>query len=62
MLKDTIRRTLTIAGHAGVRALLTHPIDEKASRFYLRFGFESSPVRDQQLLLLLKDARKLLLS
>jgi hypothetical protein len=43
-----------------VRALLTHPIDEDAARFYRRFGFESSPIREQQLLLLLKDARNLL--
>lgn len=27
----------------------------------LRFGFEASPVREQQLLLLLKDARRLLM-
>ena len=48
------------AEQAGVRALLTHPIDEDAARFYQRFGFEASPVREQQLLLLLKDARRLL--
>lgn len=60
--QDAIQRTVTIAEQAGVRALLTHPIDDKASRFYRRFGFESSPVREQQLLLLLKDARRLLSS
>ena len=59
MLQDAIRRTLAIAEQAGVRALLTHPIDEDAQRFYLRFGFEPSPVRAQQWLLLLKDARRL---
>lgn len=59
MLQEAIRRTVAIAEQAGVRALLTHPIDEEASRFYRRFGFESSPIREQQLLLLLKDARKL---
>ncbi|MDT8429892.1 MAG: GNAT family N-acetyltransferase [Pseudomonadales bacterium] len=62
MLQDAIRRTLTIAEQAGVRALLTHPINDEAAQFYLRFGFESSPVRKLQLLLLLKDARKLLVS
>jgi GNAT superfamily N-acetyltransferase len=61
MLQEAIRRTITVADQAGVRALLTHPIDEDAARFYRRFGFESSPIREQQLLLLLKDARKLLL-
>ena len=60
MLQDAIRRTVAIADQAGVRALLTHPIDEEATRFYQRFGFESSPIREQQLLLLLKDARRLL--
>ena len=60
MLQEAIRRMIAIADQAGVRALLTHPIDEEASRFYRRFGFESSPIREQQLLLLLKDARRLL--
>jgi GNAT superfamily N-acetyltransferase len=58
MLQDAIRRTLVIAEQAGVRAMLTHPIDEDAARFYTRFGFVASPLREQQLLLLLKDARK----
>ena len=62
MLQEAIRRTLIIAEQAGVRAMLTHPIDEDAARFYQRFGFEASPAREQQLLLLLKDARKLLLA
>ncbi len=33
MLQDAIRRTLVIAEQAGVRAMLTHPIDEDAARF-----------------------------
>lgn len=59
MLQEAIRRTLAIADQAGIRALLTHPIADDATRFYERFGFVASPVRDQQLLLLLKDARRL---
>jgi len=58
MLQDAIRRTLVIAEQAGIRAMLTHPIDEEAARFYTRFGFIASPLREQQLLLLLKDARR----
>ncbi len=58
MLQDAIRRTLLIAEQAGIRAMLTHPIDEEAARFYTRFGFIASPLREQQLLLLLKDARR----
>lgn len=58
MLQDAIRRTLVIAEQAGIRAMLTHPIDDAAARFYTRFGFIASPLRAQQLLLLLKDARR----
>ena len=58
LLQDAIRRTLLIAEQAGIRAMLTHPIDEAAAKFYTRFGFIASPLREQQLLLLLKDARR----
>jgi predicted N-acetyltransferase YhbS len=58
LLQEAILRTLQLAEIAGVRALLTHPIDDEAARFYRRFGFEASPIREQQLLLLLKDARR----
>ncbi|WP_244148853.1 GNAT family N-acetyltransferase [Desulfonatronum thioautotrophicum] len=60
MLQDAIRRTFSIADQAGIRALLTHPVDEDAESFYRRFGFVSSPVSRRQLLLLLKDAKKYL--
>ena len=58
LLQDAIRRTMLIAEQAGIRAMLTHPIDEEAAKFYIRFGFIASPLREQQLLLLLKDARR----
>ncbi len=58
LLQDAIRRTLLIAEQAGIRAMLTHPIDDEAAKFYTRFGFIQSPLREQQLLLLLKDARR----
>lgn len=58
LLQDAIRRTLVIAEQAGIRALMTHPIDKDAARFYTRFGFMASPLRERQLLLLLKDARR----
>lgn len=57
MLQNAIRRTLVIAEQADVRAMLTHPIAEEAARFYTRFGFIASPLREQQLLLLFKDAK-----
>lgn len=58
LLQDAIRRTFLIAEQAGIRAMLTHPIDDDAANFYIRFGFIPSPLREQQLLLLLKDARR----
>jgi GNAT superfamily N-acetyltransferase len=58
MLQDAIRRTMLIAEQAGIRAMLTHPIDDGAARIYTRFGFIASPLREQHLLLLLKDARR----
>ena len=60
MLKDGILKTFQIAEQVGVRALLVHAIDEKAENFYIRFGFEPSPIRENQLLLLLKDAKKII--
>lgn len=43
LLQDAIRRTLIIAEQAGIRAMLTHPINEEAARFYTRFGFAPRP-------------------
>ena len=58
LLQDAISRTVAIAEQAGIRALLTHPIDAAADAFYRRFGFEPTPARERQLILLLKDARR----
>lgn len=62
LLQDAIRRTMLIAEQAGIWAMLTHPIDQDAAKFYTRFGFIASPLREQQLLLLLKDARKVVMA
>lgn len=59
LLQEAIRRTLAVAEHAGIRALLTHPIDAEADAFYRRFGFEPTPLQERQLILLLKDARRI---
>lgn len=58
LLQDAIRRTVLIAQQAGIRALPAHPIGEEAARFCTRFGFIASPLREQQMLLLLKGARR----
>lgn len=58
MLQDSIKCTFLIAQKAGIRAMLTYPLDQEAARFYARFGCIASPLREQQLLLWLKDARR----
>jgi len=62
LLRDAISRALTISEQAGVRALMTHPLDADAANFYLSFGFLPSPAGEDMLLLLLKDAQRLLRS
>lgn len=57
LLQDGICRTMLIVVRAGIRAMLAHLIDEVA-RFYTRFGFIASPLREQHWLLLLKDVRR----
>lgn len=59
LLKDDILRALMISDQAGIRAPLTHPMDDETARLYRRFGFEASPLREDQLLLVLKDARRM---
>ena len=58
LLQDAIHRAITVAEHAGIRALLTQPLDAQADAFYRRFGFESLPQGERHLILLLKDARR----
>jgi GNAT superfamily N-acetyltransferase len=55
MLKDAILRTLQAADIAGIRAIFVHAKDDRARRFYEKFGFELSPIHPLQLMLLLKD-------
>lgn len=57
MLKDAIRRSLLIFEQAGVRAIVGYPISGAGS-FWTRFGYVPSPIKENQVLLLLKDAKK----
>ena len=45
LLRDAILRTFAISQNAGVRALTTHPVDDNARQFYLKFGFSGRPDR-----------------
>ncbi len=58
MLKDTIQRTLIVAEHAGIRALLVHALSDKARSFYQHWGFHESSTNDMTLMITLDEARK----
>ncbi len=58
LLKDAMLRTVTIANNVGVRGLLVHAISDDAKRFYLKYGFQESPMELMTLLLSVKNIKK----
>ncbi len=57
LLKHFMLKAIEVAEITGLRLVLVHAKDEKAASFYRHFGFESSPIDDLTLILLLKDLR-----
>ena len=57
LLKHFILKSIEVAELTGVRLLLVHAKNDAARRFYLKYGFEPSPVDDMTLILLVKDLR-----
>jgi GNAT superfamily N-acetyltransferase len=51
LLKDAILRTLAVSKQAGIRALVVHALSEDAKEFYLRHGFQESPLQPMTLML-----------
>lgn len=51
LLKDALLRILAVSKNIGIRAVLVHAISEDAKRFYLRYGFQVSPI-DSMILML----------
>lgn len=51
LLRDAIQRTLAVSEQAGIRALLVHALNERASQFYRRYGFQPSPMESMTLML-----------
>ena len=56
LLQDAVKRSLTVADNAGVRALLVHALHEKAKAFYEHYGFQVSPLHPLTLMLRLNQA------
>ncbi|MEE9354931.1 MAG: GNAT family N-acetyltransferase [Methylococcaceae bacterium] len=44
LLKDAMQRTLSIAQHVGIRAMLVHAISEQAKQFYQAYDFQETRV------------------
>ena len=59
LLKHFILKSLEVAQITGVRVLLVHAISPRSAAFYQRCGFESSPIDDLTLMLLVKDVTTL---
>jgi GNAT superfamily N-acetyltransferase len=59
LLRDAVVRVLAAAEGVGVRALLVHAKDEAAKAFYERYDFAPLPSYPMHLVLLLKDARRI---
>jgi len=60
ILKDALLRAAQASDMVGSRAVLTHAKDDSARNFYLRFGFEPSPVNELDLYVLMKDIKKII--
>lgn len=60
LLKDALIRSVQEADIIGCRAVLVHAKDQAAQAFYRKFGFESSPIDEFHLFLLIKDIKAVL--
>lgn len=58
LLANAMRRTLQVADIAGIRALVVHAKDDKATRFYQHFDFDASPTDPLHLSILIKEIRR----
>ena len=55
LVKDALLRALQAADLVGCRAVVVHAKDQAAQAFYRKFDFESSPIDELHLYLLIKD-------
>jgi GNAT superfamily N-acetyltransferase len=51
LLQDALQRSVQVAQHTGVRALLVHALNDKARTFYEHYGFRTSPVNAMTLMM-----------
>ena len=58
LLVEALRRCSQAADTIGARVVLVNALDAHASDFYLRYGFEPSPIDANHLMMLIKDVRR----
>ena len=51
LLQDAFKRSLLVAQNTGVRALLVHALNDRASAFYQHYGFQASAINPMTLML-----------
>jgi GNAT superfamily N-acetyltransferase len=57
LLQDAVNRAVAVSQNAGVRALLVHPLHERARQFYEHYGFQPSPTHPLTLMLRLSAVK-----
>lgn len=57
MFQDAARRVIHAADAIGIRGLIVHALSEDAARFYLRLGFDASPLDPMILMVTVADLR-----
>lgn len=60
LLRDAMIRAVSVAGEAGVFAMLVHALSDTARQFYLSRGFVASPLEPMTLMVTLKTVRSIL--
>jgi GNAT superfamily N-acetyltransferase len=55
LLKDALKRALTVSRDVGARAVLVHAIDQEVVPFYAAYGFKPFPEGDLTLFLSISD-------
>jgi len=57
MVRDAARRIVHAADTIGIRGIIVHAISDEAKAFYLKLGFEPSPIESMTLMVTLADMR-----
>ncbi|HTM44542.1 MAG TPA: GNAT family N-acetyltransferase [Polyangiaceae bacterium] len=57
LCQDAARRVINAADAIGIRGLIVHALSESATAFYLRMGFDPSPLEPTTLMVTLADLR-----